>query len=113
MNKKILTIALILSFSLYGVTASADKPFPAPSNLSATAVSSSQINLSWSDNSSDPYTDIITGLKTIEAATGLKATRMVVGGEVWYDGLLNHPDIVDRVKHTTFIPRNGLQVSGV
>lgn len=55
----------------------------------------------WSDNSSDPYSDIITGIKTIQAATGLKAVKMVVGGEVWYDGLLNHPDIVDRVKHTT------------
>ena len=54
----------------------------------------------WSDDSSDPPGDIVTAIKTIEKATGTRATRMVVGGEVWWDGLQNNPTIVARVQST-------------
>lgn len=54
----------------------------------------------WSDDSSNPPGDIVTGIRTIELATGVKPNRMVVGGQVWWDGLQNNPEIVARVQST-------------
>lgn len=55
----------------------------------------------WSSDSSTPFRDITTAVKTIHQTTGKKPNRFVVGSEVWYDGLQNHAEIVSRVKATT------------
>lgn len=76
--KKILIVTLALSFILVGINVNADKPFPAPSNLSATAVSSSQINLSWTDNSNDE-----TGFSIERSVNGLSFNEIdTVGANV-------------------------------
>jgi hypothetical protein len=54
----------------------------------------------WSNDSSNPPGDIVTAIKTIEKATGQRPNRMVVGGEVWWEGLQNNPEIVARVQST-------------
>ena len=58
----------------------------------------------WNTVTSNPVTDIVTGIKTIELAIGRKPNRCVVGGAVWWDGLQNNADIVDRVKASNIIP---------
>jgi len=55
----------------------------------------------WNDPASNPVDDIVTAIKTIEKATGVKPNRMVVGGEVWWDGLQNNAEVVARVQSTT------------
>lgn len=53
----------------------------------------------WSDYAgSDPYNDIRTGKRTISQNTG-RAANMLVCGEIVEDKLLNHPDIIDRIKY--------------
>ena len=54
----------------------------------------------WNTATSNPVTDIVTGIRTIELATGRKPNRCVVGGRVWWNGLQNNADIVERVKAT-------------
>ena len=54
----------------------------------------------WSDfTSGDPLADISTGMKTVLQSTGFEPNTLVVGYEVW-NKLKDHPDIVDRYKHT-------------
>lgn len=62
---------------------SAAKPFPAPSNLSATAVSTSQINLSWTDNSSDE-----TGFSVERSTDGVNFSEIIKVGA----GVSSHSD---------------------
>ena len=57
----------------------------------------------WNTVTSNPVTDIVTGIKTIELAIGRKPNRCVVGGAVWWDGLQNNAEIVDRVKLTQIL----------
>ena len=53
----------------------------------------------WSDFSgSDPVKDIRTAKRTISQSTGQAANRMVCG-EIVEDTLLNHPDLLDRLKY--------------
>jgi hypothetical protein len=53
----------------------------------------------WDDFSlGDPVTDVLTARSAISALTGQLPNTMVVG-ELVNDALINHPDIVDRVKH--------------
>lgn len=54
----------------------------------------------WSNAASDPIEVIHDKCVRIETATGELPNKLVVGRQVWYD-LKNHPDIVDRVKHTS------------
>lgn len=51
----------------------------------------------WSDAAATPIEDIATGCKTIHQNTGLMPNVLVLGSAVWYDGLMNHPDIIDRL----------------
>lgn len=54
----------------------------------------------WSNAASTPIEDITGESFRIEAATGFLPNKLVLGRAVWFD-LKNHPDIVDRVKHTS------------
>lgn len=62
---------------------------------------SASISNKWSDyTNGDPVGDIRTGVRTISQATGMLANTMVIG-EIVRDRLINHPDIIDRMKYTT------------
>lgn len=53
----------------------------------------------WSDESgSSPIEDIRTGIQTVQSNTGFKPNTLTLGTPVFY-ALLNHPDIVDRIKY--------------
>jgi hypothetical protein len=54
----------------------------------------------WNDPTSDPIEDITKQIISIQKKTGRRPNKLVLGCEVWYLGLLNHPDIIDRVKYT-------------
>ena len=54
----------------------------------------------WSNASSTPIEDIHGQKSRVEAATGFLPNKFVVNRQFWYD-LQNHPDVVDRVKHTS------------
>ena len=54
----------------------------------------------WSDfANSDPIGDVDTGIQTIEKLTGKTPNRLTISAEGW-DKLKNHPDLLDRYKHT-------------
>lgn len=50
--------------------------------------------------SSTPLTDVQTGIKTVLARTGFKPNTGVMGYDVW-SAMLNHPDVIDRIKYTS------------
>lgn len=53
----------------------------------------------WSDFAgSDPVKDIRTGRRTISQSIG-QAPNVLVAGEIVYDTLVNHPDLLDRLKY--------------
>ncbi len=54
----------------------------------------------WSDAASTPISDVFTGHRTINLNTGEKANKFLCGARTWYDGLANHPDLLDRIKYT-------------
>jgi hypothetical protein len=54
----------------------------------------------WSNAASTPIEDITDAGVTMEAASGFLPNKLVVSRQVWAD-LKNHPDIVDRIKHTS------------
>jgi hypothetical protein len=51
----------------------------------------------WSDASSTPIEDVATGCKTVLQNTGKMPNKLVLGAATWYDGLMNHPDIIARM----------------
>jgi hypothetical protein len=52
----------------------------------------------WNDTASNPIEDVRRGKRTVLESTGFEPNKMVVGRAV-YDALLDHPDIVDRLKY--------------
>lgn len=52
--------------------------------------------LQWSDAASNPIEDIRAGKRRVQARTGFRPNKLVLGREV-YDILLDHPDIVGRL----------------
>lgn len=54
--------------------------------------------LQWNDANSTPIQDIRTGKRTVLESTGFKPNTLVLGKAV-YDYLIDHPDIIDRVKY--------------
>lgn len=54
----------------------------------------------WSNAASTPIENVHNQQARVEAATGLLPNKLVVSRQGWFD-LKNHPDIVDRVKHTS------------
>jgi hypothetical protein len=55
--------------------------------------------LRWNDANSTPIEDIATGKRVVAESTGYEPNKLVLGRAV-YDVLKNHPDIVDRIKHS-------------
>lgn len=52
----------------------------------------------WSDYAaSDPFGDLEDGLDTVEANTGMRPNKLVMGAIVWRR-LKHHPDFIDRIK---------------
>lgn len=49
---------------------------------------------------SSPLTDVQTAITTVLARTGFKPNTMVLGYNTWA-ALLNHPDIIERIKYTS------------
>lgn len=55
----------------------------------------------WSDyTGSDPITDVLTARRTVSQNTGKDVNTWVLG-EIVRDRLINHPDLLDRIKYTT------------
>lgn len=54
--------------------------------------------LRWNDTDSNPVYDIRRGKTTILQSTGFVPNTLVIGQQV-YDALVDHPDIVDRIKY--------------
>ncbi len=54
----------------------------------------------WSNAASTPLEDIHSHQSRIESQTGFLPNKLVVNRDGWFD-LKNHPDIVDRIKHTS------------
>ena len=52
----------------------------------------------WSDDASDPLTDVETGMFTLAENIGREANVGVIGRGLWRY-LKNHPDIIDRLKY--------------
>lgn len=53
----------------------------------------------WDDyTSGDPVADIGTAARTIAGNTGKRPNTLIVG-EIVHDALINHPDILDRIKY--------------
>ena len=62
----------------------------------------------WSDYSaSDPVADILEGKRTISQNTGLEANTAVMGLIV-RDRLVNHPDLIDRIKYSQAVSVAGM-----
>ena len=60
----------------------------------------------WSDYTmSSPLTDIETAKRTVLANTGFKPNTAVMGYDVWIQ-LINHPDLIERIKYTSSEPIN-------
>lgn len=54
----------------------------------------------WDDYASgDPVADVLTARKTISNATGYDGNTLIVGLDV-HHAILNHPDVIDRMKYT-------------
>ena len=54
--------------------------------------------LMWNNANSTPIEDIRAGQRSVLEATGFEPNKIVLGKAV-YDALIDHPDIVDRVKY--------------
>ena len=54
----------------------------------------------WSDAASTPIENLRTGITTILRNTGRKPNKLALGWNTWATGLADHPDILDRIKHT-------------
>jgi hypothetical protein len=52
----------------------------------------------WNEDAATPIENVRTGKSTVLEATGFEPNTLVIGQQV-YDALIDHPDIVDRVKY--------------
>lgn len=65
----------------------------------------------WNDVASTPIEDIDGEIIAVLEKTGQRPNKLVVGAKVWL-ALKNHPDILDRIKHTqTGVVTQGLVAS--
>lgn len=56
--------------------------------------------LQWNDSSSTPVEDVRSALTDVHGAGGFRPNKLIIGQGV-EDALLDHADIVDRVKHSS------------
>ena len=63
----------------------------------ASAPSTNQM-LQWNNANSTPIEDIRFGKRTIRESTGVESNKLVLG-RATYDRLLDHPEIIDRIKY--------------
>lgn len=63
----------------------------------ASAPSTNQV-LRWNDANANPIEDVRLGKRVVAEKTGYEPNKLVVGRAV-FDALLDHPDIVDRIKY--------------
>jgi len=54
-------------------------------------------SVTWENAASYPLTDLASGIRAVQTATGRTPNCLLVGSETWYSGLLNHSDIIDRL----------------
>lgn len=54
----------------------------------------------WDDASSTPIEDLRAQNSDMLANTGREANKLVLGHDTWASGLVDHPDILDRIKYT-------------
>jgi hypothetical protein len=67
--------------------------------------------IQWSDQTSgDPIGDMRSAITTIEESTGFTPNKLVISKGV-LDALVDHPDIVDRVKYATSTSANPAMVN--
>ena len=59
--------------------------------------SSATPSVLWSNDASDPWGDIETGMNTVATAIGREPNTAVIGRGLWRY-LKNHPDVIDRIK---------------
>lgn len=64
----------------------------------STAPGAGQV-LQWNDPASTPIENIRAAKRTVQQSTGFLPNKLTIGAEVW-DTLVDHPDIVDRIKHS-------------
>lgn len=81
-----------------------DKEATLAATMSATGTITQNTTLSgtsqWSDyENSDPFTNIRTAISTVETAIGKRPNVLVFGNATW-NKLIDHPDIVDRIKYS-------------
>lgn len=81
-----------------------DKEMALAAILSNTAIITQNVTLSgtdqWSDfDNSDPFGDIRTAIAAVQAAIGRRPNTLVFG-QAAFNVLIDHPDVVDRVKYT-------------
>jgi hypothetical protein len=68
------------------------------STASATNYSGNVFKI-WSDNASDPIKDIRYGIQTITKYGRRKPNKLVLGADA-YNALIDHPDLIERVKYS-------------
>lgn len=54
--------------------------------------------LKWSDGNADPIKNVRDAKRSVRQSTGFEPNKLVLGRPV-YDALVDHPDIIDRVKY--------------
>ena len=54
----------------------------------------------WDDAASTPIEDLRGQATDMLAATGREPNKLVLGHDSWASGLVDHPDLLDRIKHT-------------
>ena len=68
--------------------------------------------LRWNNPSSNPIQDVRVAVTTMLQNTGLKPNVIVMGRQVW-DALIDHPDIVDRIKYGQTAPGTAVTTAQV
>lgn len=65
----------------------------------------------WDDFSSgDPVNDVLSGSKAVSDATGMKPNTLALGLIV-HNALVNHPDVIDRIKYTTAATQGNIEAA--
>lgn len=81
-----------------------DKEVALATSMADTGVITQNVTLAgtdqWSDyDNSDPFNDIRTAINTVQAAIGRRPNTLVFGQST-FNTLIDHPDIVDRIKYS-------------